>query len=185
VTSSRAGEAPSLPALGPPMLFAAIQYLDRALARCEWLTMVVAFAVMVMVLMAQVLFRYGLAAPLFWAEEVALILMIIMTFTGLSLLVRDRQLVSVDLLGQYLGGRAASALRRFVGLVVLGIALVMAWYGTRTVMTPTVWVERSPTVSMPQAVIYAVFAAESIFLAFHQIVIVVADALRPQGRGHE
>jgi TRAP-type C4-dicarboxylate transport system permease small subunit len=167
------------------MLVPALQHLDRAIARCEWLTMVAAFAVMVMVLMAQVLFRYGLAAPLFWAEEVALILMIIMTFTGLSLLVRDQRLVSVDLLGQYLGGRAASALQRFVGLVVLGVALVMAWYATRTVMTPTIWVERSPTLGMPQAVIYAVFAAEAIFLAFHQIVAIIADVLRPPDRSHE
>jgi TRAP-type C4-dicarboxylate transport system permease small subunit len=167
------------------MLFAALQYLDRAIARCEWLIMVAAFAVMVMVLMAQVLFRYGLAAPLFWAEEVALILMIFMTFSGLSLLVRDKQLVSVDLLGPYLGDRAASALRRFVGLVVLGVALVMAWYATRTAVTPAVWMERSPTVGLPQAVIYAVFAAETIFLAFHQIVIVIADVLRPRDRDHE
>jgi TRAP-type C4-dicarboxylate transport system permease small subunit len=167
------------------MLFPALQCLDRSIARCEWLIMVAAFAVMIMVLMAQVLFRYGLAAPLFWAEEVALILMIIMTFTGLSLLVRDKQLVSVDLLGPYLGDRAAAALQRFVGLVVLGVALVMASYATRTVMMPTVWVERSPTVGMPQALIYAVFAAEAICLAFHQIVILTADILRPQGRGHE
>jgi TRAP-type C4-dicarboxylate transport system permease small subunit len=167
------------------MLFAALQYLDRAIARCEWLIMVAAFAVMVVVLMAQVLFRYGLAAPLFWAEEIALILMIIMTFTGLSLLVRDKQLVSVDLLGPYLGDRAASALQRVVGVFVLGVALVMAWYATRTIMMPTVWVERSPTVGMPQAVIYAVFAAEAIFLAFHQFVILTADILRPQARGHE
>jgi TRAP-type C4-dicarboxylate transport system permease small subunit len=110
--------------------------------------------------------------------------MIIMTFAGLSLLVRDRRLVSVDLLGQYLGGRAVSALQRFSGLVVLGVALVMAWCATRTVMTPTVWVERSPTVGMPQAVIYAVFAAEAIFLAF-QIVILIPDVLRPPSRGHE
>jgi TRAP-type C4-dicarboxylate transport system permease small subunit len=167
------------------MLFPALQYFDRAIARCEWLIMVVAFAVMVMVLMAQVLFRYGLAAPLFWAEEVALILMIIMTFSGFSLLVRDKHLVSVDLLGPYLGDRAASPMRRFVGLVVLGVALVMAWYATRTVMMPTVWVERSPTVGMPQAVIYAVFAAEAICLAFHQIVILTADILRPQARDRE
>ena len=166
------------------MLFPALQCLDRSIARCEWLIMVAAFAVMVMVLMAQVLFRYGLAAPLFWAEEVALILMIIMTFTGLSLLVRDKRLVSVDLLGQYLGGRA-SALQRFVDLVVLGVALVMAWYATRTVMTPTIWVEQSPTVGMPQAMVYAVFAAEAICLAFHQIVTIIADVLRPPDRGHE
>jgi TRAP-type C4-dicarboxylate transport system permease small subunit len=164
------------------MLFPVLHYLDRAIARCEWSIMVAALAVMVVVLMAQVLFRYGLAAPLFWAEEVALILMIIMTFTGLSLLVRDKQFVSVNVLGPYLGDRAASALRRFVDLVVLGVALVMAWYATRTVMTPTIWVERSPTVGMPQAVIYAVFAAEAIFLAFHQIVTIIADVLRPQDR---
>jgi TRAP-type C4-dicarboxylate transport system permease small subunit len=167
------------------MLFPALQYLDRSIARCEWLVMVAAFAVMVMVLMAQVLFRYGLAAPLFWAEEVALILMIIMTLTGLSLLVRDKRLVSVDLLGPYLGDRAASALQGVVGVFVLGLALVMAWYATRTVMMPTVWVERSPTVGMPQALIYAVFAAEAICLAFHQIVILTTGVLRPQARGHE
>jgi TRAP-type C4-dicarboxylate transport system permease small subunit len=163
------------------MLFPALQYLDRAIARCEWLIMVAAFAVMVIVLMAQVMFRYALAAPLFWAEEVALILMIIMTFTGLSLLVRDKQLVSVDLVGQYLDRRASAALQRFVGVVVLGIALLVAWCATRTVMTPTIWVERSPTIGLPQAVIYAVFAVEAIFLAFHQIIVV----LRPHAQGHE
>jgi TRAP-type C4-dicarboxylate transport system permease small subunit len=167
------------------MIFRVLNYVDRLIARCEWLIMLAALAVTVLVLMAQVLLHYGVAAPFFWAEEVAMILMIVMTFTGLSLLARSRRLVAVDLLGRYLGGGIACFLRRCVGLVVLAVALAVAWYAAHTALAPTASVEWSPTLGMPQAVFHAVFAAETVFLAYHQIVALIADVLRRQPQDHD
>ena len=95
--------------------------LDRLLAKLEQAVAVVALLGLVLVLIAQVLFRYVLLSPLFFAEELAVRLMIIVTFVGLSLLAHHRRLVAVDLLGGQLGTRARRLLDRVVkGTVLAG-----------------------------------------------------------------
>ena len=74
--------------------------------------------------------------PLFFAEEVALLLLVVTTFAGLSLLVHERQLVTVDVLAQWLGPRSIRLLARAIDLAVLILAAAMAVVAYRYVATP-------------------------------------------------
>ncbi len=142
--------------------------IDGWIARIERLVALLAMSALVGILVAQVFFRYVLSSPLFFAEEVALLLLIVATFCGLSLLVFERKLVSVDLIGSLLPGRQGRLLRVAVGVLVLILAMALTVVAIRYVATPWVWSERSATVPMPRAVIQVFFAVEMTILSFHQ-----------------
>lgn len=143
---------------------------DRLVARLELLLAIAAMTGLVLILVAQVVFRYVLAAPLFFAEEVALLLLIVASFAGLSLLVAHRRLVAVDMVGTYVAPSLHRWIQWLTGLVVLATGGLLAWYALLYLSVPWVWFERSATLPMPRAALYCVVAAELVALCFHQAV---------------
>lgn len=59
-------------------------------------SLVAMVSLMTLVLFAQIIFRYFLQQPLIWSEELALVLMIWMTFIGSALLLATNQHISID-----------------------------------------------------------------------------------------
>lgn len=157
----------------------ALRCMDGAVAKLERAVAISAMAGLVGILVAQVFFRYVLLAPLFFAEEVALLLLVVATFAGLSLLVYERRLVTVDVLAQWLGPRGTRRLAQAIDFTVLVLAAAMAVVAFRYVFTPYVWFERSTTLAMPRAVMQVFFLVEMVFLTFHQAVEVVHPRPRP------
>ena len=144
--------------------------LDRWLARFELGLAVCAMTSLVVLLIAQVIFRYLLQSPLFFAEEVALLLLAIATFCGLSLLVFEGKLISVTFAALWLSKKADRWLRWAMQIMVLALALSLVVFAWRYLSVPWVWNERSATINLPRALIYAAVALEMVFLAFHQAV---------------
>lgn len=140
---------------------------DRLLARLETVVAVTAMAGLVLMLIAQVVFRYGLGSPLFFAEEVGLLLLIVATFSGLSLLVAEDRLVAVDVFGAAMPPAVKRWTAWLMRLVTLAAALTLAAYGARYLSTPWVWLERSPTLDMPRAAIYAFVTGQLFALCVH------------------
>jgi len=149
--------------------------LDRLFARLELSVALTALASLVLLLIAQVFFRYVLKAPLFFAEEAALLLLIVASFAGLSLLVAERKLVAVDMVGAFVGPRLQRWIRWAAGIAVLLTAGVLAGYAVNYLTVPWIWLERSATVPMPRAVLYLLVTIELVLLCFHQAVQSIAD----------
>ena len=56
-----------------------VDAIDRRLAQAERALLVAVCAALVLLMMAQVVLRYVFSAPLFWAEEAAVQLLVLMT----------------------------------------------------------------------------------------------------------
>lgn len=65
------------------------------MAVTRWTLMGMVLA-MTLVLFAQIIFRYFLKQPLIWSEELALVLMIWITFLGSALLLATKEHISID-----------------------------------------------------------------------------------------
>jgi TRAP-type C4-dicarboxylate transport system permease small subunit len=151
-------------------MIGAFHFADRMVAGLEKFVALLAMIGLTGLLVAQVIFRYLLGAPLFFAEEVALLLLIVASFTGLSLLVFERRMVAVELLGQMLGARGRAALRWLMAALVLVLAVALACFAWRYISVPWVWSEQSATFPMPRAVIQLYFAVQMILLSMHQAI---------------
>ncbi|WP_127599263.1 TRAP transporter small permease [Nitratireductor alexandrii] len=96
----------------------ALHAAKRLLVRIvQWLLMLMLLAI-TGVMFAQVIWRYLLQSPLVWSEELALLLMVWMTFLGSALMLERREHVAIDQFVEWLPP-ALNRLAQIVGAVVV------------------------------------------------------------------
>lgn len=166
-------------------LYSLIQSADRGLAFVErWLAIALT-AALTGIMMTQVVLRYFFSAPLFWAEEVAVQLLVFMTLVGLSLLVRGDALIKIDLLSRLLPPQGQKVLSLVFGLLFLGLLGFLAWLGWEWVNRPEVRMEMSATTQLPRWYTYSVLPAAVLAMAFHQLASLLRDAAALRGASSE
>ncbi|MEM1272373.1 MAG: TRAP transporter small permease subunit [Pseudomonadota bacterium] len=156
-----------------------LTWIDGAVRRLELALAVAAMLGVVTILSAQVFFRYVLLDPIFFAEEVALLLLIIATFAGLSLLVAEECLIGIDLVGPKLSPAARARLDLGMKLLTALISGALAVFAVSYVITPWVWFERFATVPLPRASLYTLVAIELCLATFHQVVLILKGVFDP------
>jgi TRAP-type C4-dicarboxylate transport system permease small subunit len=102
--------------------------LRRAVATVENVLIGVLLVAIVLVILAQVVFRYVLSAPLSWSTEVATGLLVYVAFIGFAIGVRDNAHVALNLFERRLGDRGRRVVRT-VELVFLGGVLLALGVG--------------------------------------------------------
>lgn len=85
----------------------------------RWLLVGMVIA-MTLVLLAQIIFRYFLQQPLIWSEELALVLMIWVTFLGSALLLATHEHISIDFMVELM----PTGWQRFTAVVVAVLMLL-------------------------------------------------------------
>ncbi len=150
-----------------------VERLDAALAAVETGVVVLLTAAITAIMMTQVVLRYFFSAPLFWAEEISVQLLVFASVLGLSLLTRRGDLVYIDFLPRTLPGRARHALLAVLGLVMLAIVAFVAVLAWGWISRPEVRLELSATTQLPRWYSYAVLPIGLAGMALHQAAAVV------------
>lgn len=156
-------------------MFELIQSLDRRLAQAQQVLVVLLTAVMTTIMMTQVVMRYFFNAPLFWAEEISVQLLVFITLFGLSLLVHKSQLVSIDFLPQALPRRARHALLALLGVAMLALLLFITWLGWDWVNRPDVRLELGATTQLPRWYNFSVLPLAFGLMAWHQLAAILRE----------
>jgi len=157
-------------------LFHIIQTLDRWLANVER-TLVVALTVaLAAIMMAQVVLRYFFNAPIFWAEEISVQLLVFVTLFGLSLLMQGQQLIVIDFLPRALPPRGQAALNVVLGLGMLALLLFLAWLGWDWINRPDVRMELGATTQLPRWYNFSALPLAFACMAFHQLAALLRQA---------
>jgi TRAP-type C4-dicarboxylate transport system permease small subunit len=99
-------------------------------------------AVLVIVVVASVFFRYVLLAPLPWSEEVGRYLMIWVGFLAASIAIQQGMHVGIDFLVQWVPPGMALWMRRVSRALTAGFLLVVTVYGFLLVIG--LWDQWSP-----------------------------------------
>jgi len=157
-------------------LYAPIQTLDRWLMQLERGAVIALTAGIAGVMMTQVVMRYFFSAPIFWAEEISVQLLVFVTLFGLSLLVQSGQLVSIDFLPAALPVRARHALMAVLGAVLLALLLFLTTLGWEWVNRPEVRMELGATTQLPRWYNYAALPLAMACMAFHQFAAILRHA---------
>lgn len=157
-------------------LFHFIQTLDRWLANVER-TLVVALTVaLAAIMMTQVVLRYFFNAPIFWAEEISVQLLVFVTLFGLSLLMQGQQLIVIDFLPRALPPRGQAVLNVVLGLGMLALLLFLAWLGWDWINRPDVRMELGATTQLPRWYNFSALPLAFACMAFHQLAALVRQA---------
>jgi C4-dicarboxylate transporter DctQ subunit len=101
---------------------------DRLLGRAEEIFVGAALAFSAGLLFVNVVLRYWFLAPISWAEELSLYLVVWMVFVGASVAVRTRGHIAIDLLALALSPANRRRLSLSVGVLVLAFLAFFIFY---------------------------------------------------------
>lgn len=150
-----------------------VERADAALAAVEQVVVVLLTGGITAIMMTQVVLRYFFGAPLFWAEEISVQLLVFASVFGLSLLTRRGDLVSIDFLPRALPPPARHALMAALGGVMLAVVAFVAWLAWDWIARPDVRIELSATTQLPRWYTYAVLPVGLSCMALHQAAAIV------------
>ncbi|AEY00362.1 putative TRAP-type C4-dicarboxylate transport system small permease [Oceanimonas sp. GK1] len=161
-------------------MFNIIKTLDRLLGRLEYGLLVLLTAALTLILSAQVILRYFFSSPLFWAEEVAVQILISASFIGVSYLLFSNKLVRVDFILENLGKPWGNWLHKGLQLLSLLVLLVLCYFATDWILRPEIKADVSPTTQLPRWYNYAVLVVSFYCMAWHQLI----NLITPNGQVH-
>lgn len=116
--------------------------LVGTLRRIREAVVMLLMAVLVLVVVTSVVFRYVLVSPLTWSEEVGRYLMIWVGFLAASIAVQQGMHVGIDFLAQWVRPAAAAWLRRLARALTALFLLIVTVYGFMLVLN--LWDQWSP-----------------------------------------
>jgi len=156
-------------------MFDTIDRTDRRLATLERGLVIALTGALTCIMMAQVVMRYFFNAPIFWAEEISVQLLVFATLLGISLLVHHGRLVTIDFLPRALEGPARHGLQALLGVVMLALFVFVGWLGWQWIARPEVRIELGATTQLPRWYNYAVLPAAFALMTWHQFAAALRD----------
>jgi len=105
-----------------------LAFADRLLSRAEEIFVGAAMAFSAVLLFVNVVLRYWFLAPIGWAEELSLYLVVWMVFVGASVATRTRGHIAIDLLALALSPSNRRRLALGVGVLVLVFLAFFIYY---------------------------------------------------------
>lgn len=128
---------------------------------------------MIVIVAAQVFFRYLLNHSLFWSEELARYILVWLTFLGASVAYRRGVHPSIDLFSYRLGFRGARIMRFAVHLVAMVFLGILVIYGAQ--FAYFVRLQISPALQMPKWTIMLVLPVSGLIMLLHAAAAIAAD----------
>ncbi|MGI9383161.1 MAG: TRAP transporter small permease [Methyloligellaceae bacterium] len=107
----------------------ALKLLDRAIGRLTTLTSNLLLVLIVLVVLYNVMMRYVFDTPPFWTDRIGVFANIGMILFGLSLTVRDRELIAMQALYEKISPVFALVLDAAWNMLILIFSIIFAWYG--------------------------------------------------------
>jgi len=143
--------------------------VDHALGRAEWVFIGAALAFTSALLFANVVLRYVFLAPINWAEELTLYLMVWIVFIGGSVAVRTRGHIAIDLLPLVLAPANRRRLAIGVALAALAFFAVFFWYGGQHVLRVRSSGQTTPVMGAPMWLTYLALPVGSLLMGLRTV----------------
>ena len=144
--------------------------LDNAIASIEKAFMMLMSGALTILLITQATMRYLFSSPLFWAEEVAILLLLGITFIGMSYLLHENKLLRIDFIAVSLKPHLKALLDTINSSLAVLLIGFLCWYTYEWISAPEVSLEMSPTTGLPRIINYGLLFLAFCLMLFHQLV---------------
>ena len=145
-----------------------VKGIDQVNRLVTWV-IVIMLAVMSVVVLLQVIFRFILEAPLPWSEEVARYLMVWITFLGASLGVRQKALIGMEVAVGLLPPTLKRGAVNLVVLITLCFLTVVLYYGIK--MTGVTARQFSPAMQIPMSWPYSAVPVGAVLMMMNTVAV--------------
>ncbi len=110
--------------------------------------------------------RYGFNSPIQWAEEFSRYAFIWVVFMGAVVCTKRHRHIAIDSMVEVLPARIQPCFHLLVDLCVLGLMVVIAYYGGILTRAAT---QTTATLKVPQYVVYVVVPLSAILIFLHTL----------------
>ena len=128
---------------------------------------VVCMALILLLVVLQVVMRYVFNSPLTWSEELAVYIMVWMTFAGSVICMRDKEHVEVTILVDYLPRGLQKLAMLFSRLVSVGFLLIVIYYGFDFVLENRTVVSVANNLNM--ALVYSIIPLSCLGMLYYVV----------------
>ena len=140
--------------------------LDKVVA----LSLVILMGVMVLNVTWQVLSRYVFQAPSSFTDELSRYMLIWLGMLGSAYVAGQNNHLAIDILPQRLTGKPKMRLMIFIHVIIIAFVLpVMVLGGGNLVYITYVLEQRSATLQVPLAYIYAIIPISGLLVVYYQV----------------
>lgn len=148
--------------------------LDDLLARSEAWALIGLVSVMTMIVFLQVVYRYVLAEPLHWSEEMARYLFVWLSLLGATLAFQKRGHFGFEILYQKFSPRNRNILGVIIHLLVGFLLSILLFQGIFLVQKTAS--QESPAMGIAMGWAYACIPVGAALMLYHLVVIFIKDA---------
>ena len=127
--------------------------------------------IMVILIFFQVLFRFILPFSVPWLEELARYLMLYITFLAAAIALRHQQLISVEVLSEFLSQNNRRILKILVNVVCIVFFILLLQQGIK--MLSNVATQQSPALQLPMSIPYAIIPMGALLLIMNGIAVII------------
>jgi len=146
---------------------------DNLLAKGEAVVLILLVMVMTLVVFLQVIYRYVLAQPLHWSEELARYVFVWLSILGAALGLQKQGHFGLDLFFKMLPNRWRSLVGPFIHLLMGAVIFVIFTQGI--VLVQKTIAQESPAMGLSMGWVYACLPVGAGLMALHLIVIFLKD----------
>ncbi|MCM3411859.1 TRAP transporter small permease [Metabacillus litoralis] len=150
-----------------------VKRISDAVFTIEKYLVIVLMTIMLVSLVAGVTYRYFLNSPLSWPEELAIIMLVWVTFVGGSMSIKRQQAAAVSILLD----RLQPKLRKI--LLIIGFSLIIAFCGyliylcINWVSAPSVFMQKLPSLGVAMFYPYLAIPIGFIGMGIHSICLLI------------
>ncbi len=153
----------------------ALTKVDNILARGEAWTLIALVAAMTVTVFLQVIYRYVLAQPLQWSEELARFLFVWIALLGAALCVHKRAHFGMDFFVAMLSQRGMRVIAIVVYILMGAVMVVLLVFGI--VLVQKTAAQQSPAMEVSMGWVYACLPLGATLMLIHLISILVQEAI--------
>ncbi|MGC2857461.1 TRAP transporter small permease [Novispirillum sp. DQ9] len=163
--------------------------LGAASRRLAWVELFACKVLIVLfsaLLVVNVSLRYGLNSPLYFAEELAVYILIWMAFLAISVSLHENTQIRLTLLTDVLPARPRQGVLVLMDVLVAAMLAVILWHAVGWIRSPSVEFELAITLGTGKAPFFAIiplFCATALFHSVARLAAVAASG--PAGAGGE
>ncbi len=146
-----------------------MNYLSNMVASFEKKLAIILMFAMAVIVAAAVVFRYVFNAPLFWAGEVSIFLLIFITFIGGSLGFKYKTQASMTLVTDYLPEKVQKWVAVLAHIFMLAFMAILLFYCFNWITSSSVSIQRSSAILLPMWIPYSILPIGLLFATIHLI----------------
>jgi TRAP-type transport system small permease protein len=147
--------------------------VDELIAKGEAAALILIASVMTIVVFLQVLFRYVLAQPLHWSEEIARYLFVWLSIVGAALGLQKRGHFGLDLFYRMLPEKGRKLMGWVIHLLIGTVVVVILTQGITLVQKTSL--QESPAMGISMGWAYAALPVGAALMAIHLLVIFLKE----------